>query len=96
MFDWSYIDWDYIENRQKKEENPVKYDNTKVKRKTSMGDYEYVVLKINYIETREINGFPPHISWHVNNGNSWHFESLTQFKSESFEKFLERNGMVLC
>lgn len=70
-------------------------NNIRVKRQTPMGDYEYVTLRFNYIEDKEIHGFPPHISWKVDNGNSWSFESLTQFLNQSFEEFLKNNRMQL-
>lgn len=64
-----------------------------VKRKTSFGDYEYVQLRLHHTITEEKHGFPPHKSWSVQNGDSWHFENLTQFLDEPFEKFLKRNEM---
>lgn len=70
-------------------------DNILVKRKTPFGDYEFVTLRKQYVEEKEIKGFPPHISWRVDNGNSWHFESSTQFLNQSFEDFLEKEGMIL-
>ena len=68
-------------------------NNVIVKRQTPFRDYEYVTLRINYIRMYEEHKFPPHISWKVDNGNSWHFESLSQFLDETFEEFLKRNGM---
>lgn len=70
-------------------------NNILVKRKTSFGDYEFVTLEMNYIRDKEENGFPAHISWKVDNGDNWHFESLTQFLNQSLEDFLKKNEMEL-
>jgi hypothetical protein len=70
-----------------------KYNNIRVERRTPFGDYEYVTLRIHHIRDYEEHGFPPHISWKVDNGNSWHFEGLTQFLDQTFEDFLKQNDM---